>query len=105
MPGGRWRSAYGSCDATTKHGGKPCKMMALSPGGRCVWHGGMSVGARTLEGRFRQLRPLRGMRGKTDEEVRARAAELLVAAERRYITLRREADRRRGREPVRLVKS
>ena len=103
MPGGRWQSAYGTCGATTKHGAKPCRMMALKPGGRCVWHGGMSVGARTLEGRFRQLRALPNMRGKSDDEVRARAAELLAAAEQRYIRLRREADRRRGRQPLKLV--
>src|SRR5687767_10105524 len=30
--------------------GDPCRMTALFPNGRCIWHGGKSTGPRTPEG-------------------------------------------------------
>ena len=94
---GRWKSAYGLCKATTKTTGKPCRQMALSPGGRCIWHGGMSVGQRSIAGKIKALRNLSFSRYKTDDELESLARAQLEAAERRYIRLRNEADRRRGK--------
>ena len=39
------------CNARTKSG-KPCRAMKLK-GGRCKWHGGLSTGPRTPEGKAR----------------------------------------------------
>ena len=39
------------CNAKTR-AGRPCRALAL-PAGRCKWHGGMSTGPRTPEGRAR----------------------------------------------------
>ena len=39
------------CNAKTRTG-RPCRALAL-PSGRCKWHGGMSTGPRTPEGRAR----------------------------------------------------
>jgi hypothetical protein len=42
------------CGARTKHTGQPCKCrpVSLTTGnGRCKWHGGMSTGPKTPEGR------------------------------------------------------
>lgn len=39
------------CNARTKSG-RPCRALAL-PSGRCRWHGGMSTGPRTEEGKRR----------------------------------------------------
>jgi hypothetical protein len=39
------------CNARTKRG-RPCRSLAL-PNGRCRWHGGMSTGPRTAEGKRR----------------------------------------------------
>ncbi|HGN9221808.1 MULTISPECIES: HGGxSTG domain-containing protein [Klebsiella/Raoultella group] len=43
-----------TCGATTRKG-TPCKMTALYTSGRCKLHGGMSTGAKTPEGKARQL--------------------------------------------------
>lgn len=43
-----------TCGATTRKG-TPCKMTALYASGRCKLHGGMSTGAKTPEGKARQL--------------------------------------------------
>ena len=72
--------------------------MALSPGGRCVWHGGMSVGQRSITGKIKALRNLSFAQHKTDEELESLARAQLEAAERRYIRLRNEADRRRDKK-------
>ena len=40
------------CGARKKHGGQPCRGVALRSG-RCKWHGGLSTGPRTPEGRAR----------------------------------------------------
>ena len=101
---GTWKSVYGLCQATSKRSGKPCKMMALSPGGRCTWHGGVSVGPRTVEGRARALSNLPAYRHVDEATLLERAAELIAKSEQRYARLRREADRRRGRAPVLVAK-
>ena len=38
------------CNARTKTG-RPCRALGLEPSGRCKWHGGMSTGPRTAEGK------------------------------------------------------
>jgi hypothetical protein len=43
-----------TCGARSRSG-KPCGMTALFPNGRCIWHGGMSTGPATSEGRARAL--------------------------------------------------
>ena len=72
-------------------------MMAITPGGRCAYHGGVSVGPLSLAGRIKALRNLSTLRGKTDAELTELAKAYIEAAERRYVRLRREADRRRGK--------
>ncbi|EPS5423188.1 HGGxSTG domain-containing protein [Klebsiella michiganensis] len=47
-----------TCGATTRKG-TPCKMTALYASGRCKLHGGMSTGAKTPEGKARQLEGFR----------------------------------------------
>lgn len=42
------------CGAKTKHfGGRPCRAQAMPGKTRCKWHGGMSTGPRTPEGKER----------------------------------------------------
>ncbi len=42
------------CGAKTKHnGGKPCRCKVIPGKNRCKWHGGMSTGPRTPEGKER----------------------------------------------------
>jgi hypothetical protein len=79
---GRWKSAYGECGAITRRG-TACRCMAVRPGGRCRFHGGLSTGPKTLEGRVKALRQLRPLAHLSEAELRARAAELLAAAEKR----------------------
>ncbi|WP_275956935.1 HGGxSTG domain-containing protein [Sodalis ligni] len=43
-----------TCGATTRSG-RPCRLTDLYNGGRCKFHGGKSTGARTPEGKARQL--------------------------------------------------
>lgn len=47
-----------TCGARNRSG-KPCGMTALFPNGRCIWHGGMSTGPATSEGRARALENLK----------------------------------------------
>lgn len=42
------------CAAKTR-AGTPCKRTDISANGRCKFHGGLSTGARTAEGKARQL--------------------------------------------------
>lgn len=46
--------ANAQCDAKTR-AGTPCKRKDIYCNGRCKFHGGMSTGARTPEGKSRQL--------------------------------------------------
>ncbi len=43
-----------TCGAKTRKG-TPCQCKALLRGGKCKFHGGMSTGAKTPEGKTRQL--------------------------------------------------
>ena len=47
-----------TCGARNRSG-KPCGMTGLFPNGRCIWHGGMSTGPATSEGRARALENLK----------------------------------------------
>ena len=58
---------------------------------RYQWVGGIS-------GKIKALRNLSHCRHKTNEELENLARAQLEAAERRYIRLRNEADRRRGKK-------
>lgn len=42
------------CEATTR-AGTPCKRKDIYSNGRCKYHGGLSSGAKTAEGKARQL--------------------------------------------------
>ncbi len=42
-----------TCGAKTKSKGTPCKQKVLYSNGRCKFHGGMSTGPRTVEGKRR----------------------------------------------------
>ena len=56
-----------TCGARTLSG-EPCRMTALFPNGRCIWHGGKSTGPRTPEGRAKACENLklgRRKRGKS----------------------------------------
>ncbi|WP_139201688.1 HGGxSTG domain-containing protein [Rhodanobacter glycinis] len=44
------------CNARTRSG-QPCRALKLAHG-RCKWHGGLSTGPRTQEGRAKALRNL-----------------------------------------------
>lgn len=54
---GRYRML---CNARTKTG-RPCRAMKLEHG-RCKWHGGLSTGPKTPEGKARALANLRQYR-------------------------------------------
>lgn len=43
-----------TCGAKTR-AGTPCKMRSIYANGRCKLHGGLSTGAKTTEGKARQL--------------------------------------------------
>lgn len=92
---GFWKSTYGLCQATAKTTGKPCRQMAISPKGRCVWHGGLSVGPRSVEGRAATLRNLPRYKDTPQAELEEIAARMVEKSEKRYRYLRNEADRRR----------
>ncbi|MGD9665588.1 MAG: HGGxSTG domain-containing protein [Novosphingobium sp.] len=47
-----------TCGARTRSG-QPCRMTALFPNGRCIWHGGKSTGPKTKAGRERALENLK----------------------------------------------
>ena len=47
----RVKKINGTCGAYSRSTGKPCKMMAVKPGGKCRLHGGASTGPRTIKGR------------------------------------------------------
>lgn len=52
-----------SCGAKTRKG-TPCKLTSLYGSGRCKLHGGMSTGAKTPEGKARQLEGYRRWQAK-----------------------------------------
>jgi hypothetical protein len=45
---------YIPCGAIAHHTGRPCKHWSYPKTGRCMFHGGLSTGSRTPEGRERQ---------------------------------------------------
>lgn len=49
------------CNARTKTG-QPCRALGLPGSGRCKWHGGLSTGPRTAEGKAESAKNLRIMR-------------------------------------------
>ena len=55
------RKDLSRCGARRKYDGKPCQAKALS-NGRCKYHGGLSTGPKTLEGKRRALQNLRQYR-------------------------------------------
>ncbi|HET6724692.1 MAG TPA: HGGxSTG domain-containing protein [Gammaproteobacteria bacterium] len=55
---GHWRPY---CRAHCKGSGKPCRARAL-PNGRCRFHGGLSTGPKTPEGKRRALANLKQYR-------------------------------------------
>ena len=48
-----------SCGARRRRDGRPCNALNVPGRDRCKWHGGMSTGPKTPEGRARSLRNLR----------------------------------------------
>lgn len=44
-----------TCGARSKRTGNPCRLVALCAGGRCRFHGGLSTGPKTAEGKARAL--------------------------------------------------
>ncbi|WP_366079695.1 HGGxSTG domain-containing protein [Sphingomonas sp.] len=47
-----------TCGARARSG-EPCRMTALLPNGRCIWHGGKSTGPTSVEGRAKALENLK----------------------------------------------
>ena len=41
------------CGGRTRKDGSPCRSVAIRPNGRCKWHGGLSTGPKTEEGKQR----------------------------------------------------
>ena len=54
------------CGATTKTSGKPCRMKPIEGRKRCKFHGGMSTGPKSIEGRIRALSGLRQYKSRPD---------------------------------------
>lgn len=59
----RCRRHHGLCKALTK-AGKPCRGGKLR-GGRCKWHGGLSTGPRTVQGKSKVAMNFPRVRAKT----------------------------------------
>lgn len=47
------------CGAHARTTGQPCRCLKVYRGGRCKFHGGLSTGPRTVEGKARALRAMR----------------------------------------------
>jgi hypothetical protein len=43
------------CGCKGRRSGQPCQRKDLYANGRCKWHGGLSTGPKTPEGKFRSL--------------------------------------------------
>lgn len=48
------------CGARRRRDGRPCQALSAPGRRRCKWHGGLSTGPRSVEGRARALANLRG---------------------------------------------
>lgn len=51
------------CGGRRRRDGKPCEALSVPGKRRCKWHGGMSTGPRTPEGKAKALANLRQYRG------------------------------------------
>lgn len=69
------------CNARTKSG-KSCRAMGLPGSGRCRWHGGLSTGPRTAEGKVASARNLAKARRRL-ESLRAEAHHFRTSTRRR----------------------
>jgi len=58
-----------TCDAARKYDGNPCQAKALA-NGRCKYHGGMSTGAKTLDGKIKAYSKLKQFRSWSEEEIK-----------------------------------
>ncbi|MCK4870022.1 MAG: hypothetical protein KAS93_02820 [Gammaproteobacteria bacterium] len=58
-----FKGAWRRCGAKTKRTGLPCRARALA-NGRCKYHGGLSTGPKTPEGKARALANLKQYRNK-----------------------------------------
>ena len=50
-----------TCGGLSRITGKPCRQRAIYTNGRCKWHGGLSTGPRTAEGKKKVA--LNGLKG------------------------------------------
>jgi len=57
------------CGARRKYDGNPCQCKALE-NGKCKFHGGMSTGQQSLDGRIKALKNLLPFRNYTDEQIK-----------------------------------
>jgi hypothetical protein len=48
-----------TCGGKGRRSGEPCKQRELYLNGRCKWHGGLSTGPKTAEGRTKSLKNLK----------------------------------------------
>ena len=62
------------CGARRKYDGKPCQAKALESG-RCKYHGGMSTGAKTHQGKLRSWRNLKQYKN-NEEKLRQDLGEI-----------------------------
>jgi len=60
------------CGARRKYDGNPCQCKALD-NGKCKFHGGMSTGQQSLEGRITALKNLLPFRNYSDEQIKQTA--------------------------------
>jgi len=60
------------CGARRRRDGKPCQALNEPGSSRCKWHGGLSTGPKTVEGRARSIRNLKQFKQKTTESCQSR---------------------------------
>jgi hypothetical protein len=84
------------CGGKTRKDGTPCRSVAIRPNGRCMWHGGLSTGPKTeegkrrcLEGRLRQLAADRAAGIKRTHKKTPEGRANIAAAIRRRALLRK----------------
>ena len=58
-----------TCDAARKYDGNPCQAKALA-NGRCKYHGGMSTGAKTLDGKIKAYSKLKQFQSYSEEQIK-----------------------------------
>ena len=62
----RQRARVARCGAKTKSSGKPCRCRPLPNKKRCRFHGGMSTGPKSLEGKIKALSSLKQYKARPD---------------------------------------